>query len=139
MSEVKRLQSQLDKKNKAVVYRITIAQFAVTLLISLVLYVLFDFRVAYSGLLAGMISTFTTIYIGGRFFFGPARSARDRLASIYMAELIKVIFVVVAFCASFLLLKVHFLAFIGVYLVTVAVYWLALVWPVFGVQIKTFN
>ena len=131
------MQSRIDKKNKAVVYRITIAQFAVTLLITLVLYVLVGLQAAYSALLAGMISTLTTIYVGGRFFFGPARPVRDRLASIYLAELIKVVFVAVVFCASFLLLKVHFLAFTGAYLATVAVYWLAMVWPVFGVQIKT--
>ncbi|MBF8269134.1 MAG: hypothetical protein HW386_843 [Gammaproteobacteria bacterium] len=134
------MQSQIDKKNKAVVLRITIAQFAVTLLITLVLYVLVDFQAAYSGFLAGMISTLATLYIGSRFFFSPVRrAARDRLASIYMAELIKIVFVVVAFCASFLLLKVHFLAFIGAYLATVAVYWLAMIWPAFGVQIKTIN
>ena len=139
MSEYTRLPSQIDKKNKAVVYRITFVQFAVTLLITLLLYALVGWQPAYSGLLAGMISTFTTIYTGGKFFFGPARSARDRLLSIYMAELIKIVFVAVAFCASFLLLKLNFLAFIGVYLATVTVYWLAMIWPVFGVQVKTIN
>ena len=136
MPEEERLQSRIANKNKAVVFRITIAQFAVTLLITLLLYVLAGFQAAYSAFIAGMISTLTTIYTGGKFFFGPARPARDRLASIYMAELIKVLLVAVAFCASFILLDVHFLAFIGAYLATVAVYWMAMVWPAFGVQIK---
>ena len=136
MPEEERLQSRIANKNKAVVFRITIAQFAITLVVTLFLYVLVGFQAAYSALIAGMISTLTTLYIGGRFFFGPDRPAGDRLAAIYMAELIKVLLVAVAFCASFILLDVHFLAFIGAYLATVAVYWMAMVWPAFRVQIK---
>jgi F0F1-type ATP synthase assembly protein I len=131
------LQSQLANKNKAVVYRITIAQFAVTLLITVILFIVAGLQAAYSALLAGLISTLSTIFVGGRFFFSTtASTARDRLASIYIAELLKIVFVVIAFCAGFLLLDIHFPAFIGAYLATVIVYWLAMIWPVFGVQIK---
>ena len=131
------LQTRKHEKNKAVVYRITIAQFAVTLLITLLLFALVSFRAAYSALLAGLISTLTTIYVGRKFFFGQVGSARQRLAAIYLAELIKILFVTVAFCASFMLIDVQFVAFIGAYLATVLVYWLAMVWPAFGVQVKT--
>lgn len=131
------LQSLKDKKNKAVVYRIAIAQLAVTLLITLALFVLIGYKAAYSALLAGLISTVTTVYIGRKFFFGCAASARDRLATIYIAELIKILFVTAAFCASFMLFDVQILSFICTYLATVFVYWLAMVWPVFGVQVKT--
>ena len=131
------LQSLINKKNKAVVFRITIAQITVTLLISLVLFVLVGYKAAYSALIAGIISTLSTVYVGRKFFFGAARSGRDRLATIYVAELIKILFVTAAFCASFLLFKVQFLAFICTYMATVFVYWLAMVWPVFGVQVKT--
>lgn len=131
------LQSLKYKKNKAVVYRITIAQFAVTLFITLVLLALVDFKAAYSALLAGLISTFTTIYMGRKFFFGAAGSTRERLASIYMAELIKILFITVAFFASVLVFDVQFLAFVCTYIATLFVYLLAMVWPIFGVQIKT--
>ena len=131
------MQSLKYKKNKAVVFRIAIAQIAVTLLITLVLFVLVGYKAAYSASIAGIISTLSTVYVGRKFFFGAARSARDRLATIYVAELIKILFVSAAICASFLLLDVQFLAFICTYLATVFVYWLAMVWPAFGVQIKT--
>lgn len=136
MSEESQLHSQIDKKNRAVVFRITIAQFAVSLLITLVLLVLVSFEAAYSALLAGIISTFATIYVGGKFLFGKARTARERLASLYVAELIKILFVATAFCVIFIFINVHFLSFIGAYLATILVYWLAMVWPVFGVQVK---
>ena len=137
MSEEVGLQSLKDKKNKAVVYRIAIAQIVVTLLVILVLFALVGFKAAYSALLAGLISTFSTIYVGRKFFFGTARSVQDRLATIYIAELIKLLFISVAFCASFLLFDVQFLSFICTYMATLFVYWLAMVWPVFGVQVKT--
>lgn len=130
------MQSQIDKKNRAVVFRITIAQIAVSLLITLVLFVLVSFQTAYSALLAGIISTFATIYVGGKFLFGKGRSARERLASLYLAEVIKLLFVTIAFCVVFIFIDVHFLSFISTYLATILVYWLAMVWPVFGVQIK---
>jgi len=130
------LQSRKYKKNKAVVYRIAIAQLAVTVFITLVLFVLIGFKAAYSALLAGLISTVTTVYIGRKFFFGGSEPVRERLAAIYIAELIKILFVTVAFCASFLLFDVQFLSFICTYMATVFVYWLAMVWPVFGVQVK---
>lgn len=126
-----------NEKNKAVVYRISIAQLAVTLFITLVLFALVGFRAAYSALIAGLISTFSTVYVGRKFFFGVAKPVRDRLAAVYTAELIKILFITAAFCASFLLLEVQFLSFICTYMATVFVYWLAMVWPVFGVQVKT--
>ena len=131
------MQSQKIKKNKAVVYRIVIAQSAVTLFITLVLFGLVGFRAAYSALLAGCISTLSTVYVGRKLFFGAARPARDRLATVYTAELIKILFITAAICASFLLFEVQILAFICTYMATVLVYWLAMVWPVFGVQVKT--
>lgn len=132
-----RLQSRLDQKNKAVLYRITLAQFAVTMLLALLLYALSGMQAAYSALLAGSISTCATFFTGVKFFFTTARSPRERLARVYTAELLKILFLAVAFSASIMLARVHFPAFIGAYLATVAVYWLAMVWPVFGVQIKT--
>jgi F0F1-type ATP synthase assembly protein I len=131
------LQSQLIKKNQAVVYRITIAQTALTAVITLSLYLVVGSRAAYSALIAGGISTFTTLYVGARIFFGAERSVRDRLASIYLAELVKLVFVAIAFIAAIKWMDVHFVPFVGTYLATVAVYWLALIWPVFGVQVKT--
>jgi len=132
-----RLQSRLDQKNKAVLYRITLAQFAVTMLLALLLYALSGIQAAYSALLAGSISTCATFFAGVKFFFTTARSPQERLATVYTAELLKILFLAVAFGACIMLARVRFLAFIGAYLATVAVYWLAMVWPAFGVQIKT--
>lgn len=139
MSEEQRLQSHKDKKNRAVVFRITIAQIAVSLLITLILFVLVSYRAAYSALLAGIISTFATIYTGRKFFFGRAGSAREKLASMYLAEVIKIVFLAIAFSASFMFIDIHFLSFICTYLGTLAVYWMAMIWPVFGVQVKQNN
>ena len=136
MSEASQLQSQLHKKNRTVVFRITIAQLAVSLLIALVLLFLVDFKAASSAVLAGLISIFGTIYTGRKFFFGKAGTARERVASIYLSEFIKILFIAVAICTVFLFMEVHFLSFIGTYLATIMVYGLAMVLPGFGVQVK---
>lgn len=133
------LQSQLVKKNKAVVIRIAIAQLTVSVLVALLLLVLVSVEAAYSALLAGMISTLATLYTGKRFFSSKAISAQERIMALYVAEFVKLAFVTATFCASFVLIDIHFPAFVGAYLLTLVVYWLAMVWPVFGVQLKTNN
>ena len=133
------LQNKLDKKNKAVVIRIAIAQFIVSVLVAMLLLVLVGYKAAFSAILAGVISTVATIYTGKRFLSGKVSDARQRLADLYVAEFLKLVLVAAAFCVSFVLFDVHFPAFIGTYLATLGVYGLAMVWPVFGVQLKTYN
>ena len=131
------LQSHFDKKNKAIVTRVVLAQLAVSAIASLILLALLDSRAAVSALLGGIISTLASFYTGRRFFTGGAATAQQRLAAMYTAEVLKLVFVAAAFCLSFMLMDVYFPAFIGAYLLTLVVYWLAMVWPVFGVHVKT--
>ena len=137
MPDELQLPNLADEKNKTVLYRIAIAQFAVSLVVTLILWVLFGFRSAYSAFLAGFISTLATLYVGWKFFCGMDRPGRERLASMYITELIKLVFLAAAFCISFIFLDVHFLSFIGAYTATVFIYWLAMIWPVFGARVRT--
>ena len=131
------LQSHFDKKNKAIVTRVVLAQLAVSAIASLILLALLDSRAAVSALLGGIISTLASFYTGRRFFTSRSATAQQRLTAMYTAEVLKLVFVTAAFCLSFMLLDVYFPAFIGAYLLTLVVYWLAMVWPVFGVHVKT--
>jgi len=71
-----------------------------------------------------------------KIFYGKSRSAQERVASIFLAEFLKVLFVAAAICAVFIWIEIHFFSFVGTYLATVLVYGMAMVMPVFGVHVK---
>lgn len=131
------MHDQKQKKNRTIVFRITIAQFCVALLIALILLIELSIEAAYSALLAGIISTLTTLYVGRKILFGNAATPRERVVSLYTAQTIKILFVTVAFCAVFIFFNVHFLSFISAYVATILVYGVAMISPVFGVQVKS--
>ncbi len=127
------MQDQTDNlKNKAAAFRIAIAQFVISFLIALLLLLILGVEAAYSAMLGGTISTVATMYMGQRIFSSSYETANQAVTNLYVTETLKILFVTALFCVVFILLDVHFIAFVFTYLATILVYWLALMWPVFG-------
>lgn len=114
---------------KSVAYRTAFYQFLIAAIIAAALWAVMGTRAAGSALLAGIISASTTVYMGRKMLSVQFADPHQALATIYMAEFIKLLFTATFFCLAFLVLKVHGLAFLGTYAATVLVFAAALALP----------
>jgi F0F1-type ATP synthase assembly protein I len=114
---------------RSVTYRIALFQFLATLAIAGSLWAIAGARIAGSAFLAGAINSSTTVYMGRKVLSAPLADPHQHLATLYVAEAIKLAFTATFFCLAFLVFNVHGGAFLGTYAATVVVYAAVLALP----------
>ena len=127
-----RLRSAADdaKYYRGSVFRVVAAQLIAVIIIAGLLATLFGRRAGYSALVGAIISVFPSFYLATRLFRVDVKaSAEHKLRSIYVGEAIKVLLTAALFVIAIAILDVN-MAIIGlVYVVSVLVYWVALLFP----------
>lgn len=114
------------------VYRIVRTQLAVTIAVALVVLALAGLESAYSALAGGLISVIANFYFAMQMFAGAGKSPRQLVAAFYVGEAVKILITVALFVFVIKVLNVLFLPLFITYVITLLVYWFALLPALFG-------
>lgn len=114
------------------VYRIVRTQLAVTVAVALAVLVLAGRESAYSAFAGGMISVIANFYFAMQMFRGARKSPRQLVTAFYVGEAVKILITVVLFVFAIKVLHVLFLPLFITYVITLMVYWFALLPALFG-------
>jgi ATP synthase protein I len=111
-------------------FKVITAQLAVALGIAALATVLGGVHAGYSALVGAVISVIPSFYLAVRMFrMDPSAPAERILRGMYLGETIKVLLTLALFVIALRLLDVDLLVVGLTYLASVAVYWLALLFP----------
>ena len=116
--------------------RIALAQLAIALSVSIILYFPFGLTAAYSAILAGLVSAISSWYSGRKIFNSRAKTAEQFVHNIYLAQFMKLFLVVALICVIFSTVKVDFIAFVVTYALTLTIYGFAFVTSKFGLKVS---
>jgi ATP synthase protein I len=114
---------------KSTAYRIALAQFVATLLVSLLLYALQGGSAAAAAGAGGGIAVVNNILFAWRVFGGGVVPAQTVLRRMYLAEVIKIFLTAALFLGALIEFKLPFLPLLLGYGVTLVVHWLSLLLP----------
>lgn len=123
---------RLEMDPKPRVYRIVRTQLAVTIAVALTMYVLAGLETAYSALTGGLISVIANFYFAIQMFAGARKSPRQLVTAFYVGEAVKILITIVLFVFAIKVMQVLFLPLFITYVITLLVYWFALLPALFG-------
>ena len=117
----------LHKYSRRIVLRVVAGQMVVALLATVAIAVAFGPRLGYSALVGALIGVLPSYYLAVRMFrCRQSMLPEQALRGIYLGEGIKVAFTVALFVAAILFLDVEMSVVLLIYLVAVAVNWIAI-------------
>ena len=87
-----------------------------------------DVRSGLAALVGGMIGALLTIYAASKTFASSARHPQQAVSNFYRAEVRKFILAAVLFAVAVRIFGAHFAPVIVTFILTMAVYWFALLW-----------
>ena len=116
------------KAKPSVVLKLALLQFLVTLVISILVWLVFNQHQAWSALLGGLIAALANLFFAGRLFVTQADlQATQILRRFYRSVSMKVLFTLTMFAICIIVIKVSILPFIITYFVAaMIVNWLFL-------------
>ena len=113
------------KINQAAAGKIVFAQLFASLVIAVVLWWLFDGKVAYSALLGGGICVAGTLLFAGIMFGRETMTPAQMVLAMYIGEAAKIVLTVAGFIAAFLLVDLNAAVFILAYMTVLTLNWFA--------------
>lgn len=114
------------------VYRIVRTQLAVTIAVALAVFILAGLESAYSALAGGLISVIANFYFAMQTLAGTGKSPRQLVTAFYVGEAVKILITAALFVVAIKVLNVLFLPLFITYVITLLVYWFALLPALFG-------
>lgn len=117
------------KTEPSVLLTLALLQLGGTLLISVVLWFVFDAREGLSAFFGGFIAIFGSLYSAGRLFTAKQNAdAVESLRRFYASIVIKIVFTLVMVAICVIVIKVSFLPFIIAYLIAAVVVNIMALW-----------
>lgn len=116
----------LAMTGKSTAYRIVLAQLAVALLAGFFAYVAAGAAAGIAALAGGLINVVANLYFAAKVFGRGVRPASEVLRSFYGAEAVKIVITGALFFITVAVWHLEFLPLLAGFMVTFAVYWLAL-------------
>lgn len=123
----------LYERSRLTVLRVLTWQLATALAIAALLAIWVDGRAAYSALTGAFIGVAPNYYLAGRMLRRRRfATAEESLRAIYTGEFLKIAFTAALFVIAIMFLNVSFVVVVGVYVATVVVNWIALLFVNLG-------
>ena len=102
---------------KSLIMRMMLVQLTLILLIGLVLFLFFDTRMAFAGLVGGLVWLLPNYHMArGLLKLHRGLTPEDRLRKIYLKSAFKIIYSLALFLIAIIFLRVDFLVVVAVYL-----------------------